>query len=65
MTDLGDMLDKYRDNASPYLRQQVRVFRSLSATDQRELLFFMMANMAVSQAAAQMLAQIEPKVITQ
>jgi hypothetical protein len=51
--DLGEILDNYRDNASPFLRQQVRTFRSLSAADQRELLFFFFANMAVTQAARQ------------
>lgn len=48
---LANMLDAYRGNANDYMRKQVAEFRALSPADQREFLFFMMANMAISQAA--------------
>jgi hypothetical protein len=55
------MLESYRKNATPFLRQQIRDFRALAPTDQRELLFYMIANMAVSHAVTRMLAEIEPQ----
>jgi hypothetical protein len=45
------MLETYRSNANDYMREQVAAFRSMSPTDQREFLFFMMANMAIAQAS--------------
>jgi hypothetical protein len=45
------MLDAYRGNANDYMREQVVAFKSLSPTDQREFLFYMMANMAIAQSA--------------
>ena len=48
---LANMLDAYRGNANDFMRKQVAEFRQLSPSDQREFLFFMMANMAISQAA--------------
>lgn len=48
---LANMLDAYRGNANDYMRKQVAEFHALSPADQREFLFFMMANMAISQAA--------------
>lgn len=48
---IANMLDAYRGNANDYMRKQVTEFKQLSPADQREFLFFMMANMAISQAA--------------
>lgn len=48
---LANMLESYRGNANDYMRKQVLEFKQLSPADQREFLFFMMANMAISQAA--------------
>lgn len=45
------MLELYRANANDYMRRQVIEFRNMSLEDQAEYLFFMMANMAISQAA--------------
>lgn len=45
------MLETYRANANDFMRQQATEFRSMSPSDQREFLFWMMANMAISQAA--------------
>lgn len=45
------MLAAYRGNANDYMREQVRQFLAMSPSDQREFLFFMMANMAISQSA--------------
>jgi len=49
------LLADMRGNATPFLADQAKQFRALSASDQRELLFYLMANMAVSQAASRML----------
>ena len=43
------------------MKDQAAQFRALSANDQRELLFYLMANMAVSQSAQAVLAAIEPE----
>lgn len=59
--DLSEMLETFRANAGTFLRDQVKQFRSLSANDQRELLFYLMANMAVSQSAQRVLEAIEPE----
>lgn len=55
MTNLTAMklLRDYRDNATPFMRDQLRVFHAMSASDQREFLFFTVANMALNQAVAQ------------
>lgn len=45
------MLQNYRANASEFMREQAAEFRAMAPSDQREFLFFMMANMAISQAA--------------
>ena len=45
------MLETYRSNAAGYMRKQVDQFQQLSPSDQREFLFFMMANMAIGQSA--------------
>lgn len=45
------MLDAYRGNANDFMRNQVKQFLALSPSDQREFLFYMMANMAISQSA--------------
>lgn len=45
------MLESYRANANDYMRGQVAQFKALTPADQLEFLFFMMANMAVAQAA--------------
>lgn len=45
------MLESYRGNANDFMRQQVAAFKAMSPTDQREFLFFMMANMAIAQSA--------------
>ena len=58
---LSEMLNTFRANAGTFLRDQAQQFRSLSANDQRELLFYLMANMAVSQSAQAVLAAIEPE----
>jgi hypothetical protein len=47
----ANMLESYRGNANDFMRKQVAQFKQLSPGDQREFLFFMMANMAISQAA--------------
>lgn len=47
----ANMLDSYRANANDYMRGQVKQFLALSPSDQREFLFYMMANMAISQSA--------------
>jgi hypothetical protein len=47
----ANMLDAYRANANDYMRDLVAQFKALNPSDQREFLFFMMANMAISQAA--------------
>jgi len=47
----ANMLDSYRTNANDFMRKQVDMFNGMSPSDQREFLFFMMANMAISQAA--------------
>jgi hypothetical protein len=47
----ANMLEAYRGNANDFMRGQVAQFKALSPSDQREFLFFMMANMAISQAA--------------
>lgn len=49
--DPANMLEAYRGNANDFMRQQVAQFKALRPGDQREFLFFMMANMAISQAA--------------
>lgn len=59
--NLGDMLDKFRDSAGTFMRDQAKQFRALAPTDQRELLFYLVANMAVSQSAQAVLAAIEPE----
>ena len=46
-----NMLDAYRANANDFMRKQVDMFKGMSPSDQREFLFFMMANMAISQAS--------------
>jgi hypothetical protein len=53
------MLQSYRDNASPFMREQAKLFRAMSASDQREFLFYTTANMAVSQAASRILDDAE------
>lgn len=55
------MLQDYRDNASPYMRDQAKLFRAMSASDQREFLFYTVANMAVSHAARRALDQLEQR----
>lgn len=47
----ANMLDAYRANANDFMRKQAAQFKAMSPGDQREFLFYMMANMAVSQAA--------------
>ena len=47
----ANMLEAYRGSANDFMRKQVDQFKQLSPSDQREFLFFMMANMAISQAA--------------
>jgi hypothetical protein len=47
----ANMLESYRGNANDFMRGQVQQFKQLSPGDQREFLFFMVANMAISQAA--------------
>lgn len=47
----ANMLEAYRGNANDFMRGQVAQFKAMSPSDQREFLFFMMANMAISQAA--------------
>lgn len=47
----ANMLDAYRANANDFMRGQVAQFKAMSPGDQREFLFYMMANMAISQAA--------------
>jgi hypothetical protein len=47
----ANMLEAYRGNANDFMRKQVEMFKGMSPSDQREFLFFMMANMAISQAA--------------
>lgn len=47
----ANMLDAYRANANDFMRGQVAQFKAMSPSDQCEFLFFMMANMAISQAA--------------
>lgn len=59
--NLGDMLETFRDNAGTFLRDQAKQFRALAPTDQRELLFYLMANMAVANSAQAVLAAIEPE----
>lgn len=59
--DLSEMLDKFRDGAGTFLRDQAKQFRALAPTDQRELLFYLVANMAVANSASAVLAQIEPE----
>lgn len=54
------MLASHRENASPFMRDQAKAFKALSASDQREYLFYMMANMAVARAAEQVLHDLEP-----
>lgn len=56
----ANMLKAYRENASDYMLEQAKQFRALSAADQREFLFFMMANMAVSFQANRALEQLQP-----
>lgn len=56
----ANMLKSYRENASDYMLDQAKQFRALSASDQREFLFFMMANMAVSFQASRALEQLQP-----
>lgn len=47
----ANMLDAYRGNANDFMRNQAAQFKAMSPSDQREFLFYMMANMAISQAA--------------
>lgn len=47
----ANMLDSYRGNANDFMRDQVKQFLAMSPSEQREFLFFMMANMAISQSA--------------
>ena len=57
--DLSKMLETFRASAGTFLQDQARQFRSLSASDQRELLFYLAANMAVSQSAQRALEAID------
>lgn len=57
----ANMLQAHRDNASVYMKDQAKAFRAMAASDQRELLFYLMANMAVSNAAKSVLDELEPK----
>lgn len=61
MINLRDMLAKHRENAGTFMRDQVKQYRALSAADQRELLFYLFANMAVAQSAQHVLAQLDPE----
>lgn len=66
MTDRFDphhMLETYRANANDFMREQAKAFRSLSPSDQREFLFYMMANMAIAQAALVDLVPSSPEVM--
>lgn len=56
----ASMLAAHRENASAFMRDQAKAFKALSASDQREYLFYMMANMAVQRAAEQVLHELEP-----
>lgn len=47
----ANMLEAYRGNANDFMRGQLAQFKAMSPSDQREFLWFMMANMAISQAA--------------
>jgi hypothetical protein len=59
--DLSKMLETFRASAGTFLHDQARQFRTLSASDQRELLFYLAANMAVSQSAQRVLEAIDPE----